>query len=143
MSSGHDAANGDALMVPRSGGFLTRLLDPATPPAWLTDADLDFYATEFTRTGLRGGLNWYRNIDRNWELMAPFAGAQVTVPALFIYGARDPVLRFPGMDRLLAHLSRFAPKLQQTLCLPDCGHWTQQERAPEVNAALIKFLRNL
>ena len=58
-------------------------------PPWLTEADVDFYAAEFARTGFRGGLNWYRNIDRNWELLAPFAGAAVTVPALYIAGDRD------------------------------------------------------
>src|SRR5262249_18623275 len=51
-------------MVPRQGGFLTRMLNPAILPSWLTEADVDFYAGEFARTGFRGGLNWYRNIDR-------------------------------------------------------------------------------
>jgi pimeloyl-ACP methyl ester carboxylesterase len=63
-------------------------------PTWLGEADLDFYAGEFTRTGFRGGLNWYRNIDRNWELLAPFAGAKVTVPALYMAGDRDLVVAF-------------------------------------------------
>ena len=58
-------------MVPRTGGFLTRTIDPAELPAWLSEADIDFYAGEFARTGFRGGLNWYRNIDRNWELPRP------------------------------------------------------------------------
>ena len=61
-------------MVPRRGGFLTSMVEPSRLPAWLSAADLDFYAAEFTRTGFGGGLNWYRNIDRNWELLAPFAG---------------------------------------------------------------------
>ena len=61
-------------MVPRSGGFLSRRAAPEPLPAWLTEADVDFYAGEFARTGFRGGLNWYRNIDRNWELMAPSPG---------------------------------------------------------------------
>ncbi len=64
-------------MVPRNGGFLTRSIDPPALPAWLTEADVDFYAGEFARMGFRGGLNWYRNIDRNWELMAPFDGLRV------------------------------------------------------------------
>src|SRR5208337_3938323 len=64
-------------MVPRSGAFLTRLVDPPTLPSWLTEADIDVYAGEFARTGFRGGLNWYRNIDRNRELLAPFVGLKV------------------------------------------------------------------
>src|SRR5206468_376716 len=76
-------------MVRRDAGFLGRHAAPATLPAWLTEADVDFYAGEFARVGFRGGLNWYRNIDRNWELLAPWAGAKVTVPALYITGDRD------------------------------------------------------
>jgi hypothetical protein len=63
---------------------------PPPLPAWLTEADVDYYTSEFTRTGFRGGLNWYRNIDRNWELLAPFDGIPVRVPALYIAGDRDP-----------------------------------------------------
>ena len=73
-------------------------------PGWLTEADVDFYAAEFARTGFRGGLNWYRNIDRNWELLAPFAGAKVTVPALYVAGERDLVLAFPGAAEMVANL---------------------------------------
>jgi pimeloyl-ACP methyl ester carboxylesterase len=137
------AAAGPVGMVPRQGGFLNRLMTPASLPAWLTEADLDFYAGEFARTGFRGGLNWYRNVDRNWELLAPFAGARVTVPALYVAGDRDLVVAFRGMDQLIANLSHFVPQLRRTLWLPGCGHWTQQERAEEVNAAMIDFLRSL
>ncbi len=128
-------------MVPRTGGFLTRTIDPPTLPPWLTDADIDFYAGEFARAGFRGGLNWYRNIDRNWELLAPFAGAKVTVPALYIAGDRDLVVKFPKFDQLIPNLKLYVPNLTKTIMLPGCGHWTQQERADEVNAALIAFLR--
>jgi len=130
-------------MVPRTGGFLTRTIDPPTLPAWLSEADIDVFAKEFGRAGFRGGLNWYRNIDRNWELLAPWAGARVSVPALYMAGDRDLVVRFPGMDRLLANLSAFVPQLKGSVMLPGCGHWTQQERAAEVNAAMIGFVRSL
>ena len=112
-------------------------------PAWLTEADIDVFAGEFARSGFRGGLNWYRNIDRNWELLAPFAGAKVTVPALYIAGDRDLVVRFRGAPELIANLTKFVPNLRKTIMLPGCGHWTQQERASEVNAALIEFLREV
>lgn len=130
-------------MVPREGGFLTRTKDPEILPPWLSEADLDFYAAEFARTGFRGGLNWYRNIDRSWELLAPFAGAKVGVPALYMAGDRDLVTQFRGMDRLIPNLKAFVPQLRDTIMLPGCGHWTQQERATEVNTAIIAFLREL
>ncbi len=140
---GSGAGGGDVGMVSRDGGFLTRQVAPAVLPAWLTDADLDFYANEFRRTGFRGGLNWYRNIDRNWELLAPFAGAKVTVPAVYIAGDRDLVVAFRNMDKAIANLAEYVPQLRGTIILPGCGHWTQQERASEVNAAMIDFLRKL
>jgi pimeloyl-ACP methyl ester carboxylesterase len=130
-------------MVPRKGGLLSGMIVPDRLPPWLGQADIDFYTGEFARTGFRGGLNWYRNIDRNWELLAPFAGAQVKVPALFIAGDRDLVMAFRGMDQLLPARSKFVPELRRTLILPGCGHWTQQERPREVNAAMIEFLSGL
>ena len=99
--------------------------------------------SDFTRTRFVGSLNWCRNIDRNWELPAPFAGPRATVSALYIAGDRDLVVSFPGMEQLISNLSTFVPELRGTIMLPECDHWTQQERAQEVNAAMIQFLRGL
>jgi pimeloyl-ACP methyl ester carboxylesterase len=137
------APRSDVGMVPRQGGFLSQMIDPESLPAWLTEADVNVYAGEFARTGFRGGLNWYRNIDRNWELLAPFAGARIPVPALYVAGDRDLVVAFRGMDQLLPNLRTFVPNLRRTLMLPGCGHWTQQERPAEVNAAILEFLKSL
>jgi pimeloyl-ACP methyl ester carboxylesterase len=82
-------------------------------------------------------------IDRNWELLAPFAIAEITVPAFYIYGDRDVVVRFPSMEQTIANLSSRVIDLRGKLCLEDCGHWTQQERPAEVSTALIKFLNDL
>ena len=140
---GTGGSGGQVGMVPHQGGFLSRMVSPSVLPAWLTEADLDFYAGEFARTGFRGGLNWYRNIDRNWELLAPFAGAKISVPALYIAGDRDLVVAFRNMDKTIGNLAEQAPRLRGTIMLPGCGHWTQQERAAEVNTAIIDFLRQL
>jgi pimeloyl-ACP methyl ester carboxylesterase len=130
-------------MVPKDGGFLRGAGAPTTLPPWLSEADIDFYAAEFKRSGFRGPLNYYRNIDRNWELMAAFAGAPVTVPALYVAGDRDMVVSFPGTEQLLANLRNFVPALSKIQMLPGCGHWTQQERPSEVNTAMIDFIRGL
>jgi pimeloyl-ACP methyl ester carboxylesterase len=130
-------------MVPRKGGFLSHMVNPESLPAWLSEADVDFYVNEFTGSGFRGGLNWYRNIDRNSELFAPFAGSLVSVPALYVAGDRDLVVAFRGMDGVIANLAHFVPQLRGKVMLPGCGHWTQQERAAEVNEAMIGFLRQL
>jgi pimeloyl-ACP methyl ester carboxylesterase len=148
--SGLIALSGDAPpgtptfgMVPRRSHPLRWDGVPPPLPDWLSDADVDVFTAEFSRTGFRGGLNWYRNIDRNWELAAPFDGLKMTVPALYIAGDRDPVVKFPGMDRAIADLATLVPRLRATIMLEGCGHWTQQERPAEVNAAIIDFLRRL
>jgi pimeloyl-ACP methyl ester carboxylesterase len=138
-----EGSSAGAGMVPRKEGLVAALPKPETLPSWLTEADLDFYAEEFSRTGFRGALNWYRNIDRNWELMAPFAGAHISVPALFIAGERDVVLSFRGMSLLLGQLPKLVPQLKAKLIIPGCGHWVQQERHEEVSTAMIEFLRQL
>ena len=130
-------------MVPRGGGMMQGPGAPATLPSWLSEADIDFYAGEFKRSGFRGGLNYYRNIDRNWELTAAFADVKVTVPALYIAGDHDMVVAAPGTAELLANLKQFVPALRNIQMLPGCGHWTQQERPGEVNAAIIDFVRGL
>jgi pimeloyl-ACP methyl ester carboxylesterase len=132
-------------MVPLAGGLRARMSDHqshALPP-WLSTSELDFYVGEFSRTGFRGGLNWYRNIDRNWSLLSPFAGAKIAVPALYIAGERDVVLGFPGARELVKNLKVHVPQLRQTIFLPGCGHWTQQERPEAVNAAVLAFLKGL
>jgi pimeloyl-ACP methyl ester carboxylesterase len=139
------AARGDITrtpgMVPRGGGMLQG--STTTLPAWLSEADIEFYAGEFRRSGFRGPLNYYRNIDRNWELTAAFADVMVTVPSLFVAGDHDLVIAAPGMDQHLANLKQFVPALRNIRILPGCGHWTQQERPSEVSAAIIDFIRGL
>ena len=125
-------------MVPRKGNSLA---DPASLPTWITEPDIDVYVAEFTRSGFRGPLAWYRNVDRSWELLAPFAGAAVTIPALYIAGDKDFVAAINS--QFIAKQSALVPKLRPPIMLPGCGHWTQQERAAEVSAAMIDFLRSL
>src|SRR5258708_6852681 len=136
-------ARGSLGMVPRGGRLLQGPGAPPTLPSWLGEADVDVYASEFRRSGFRGPLNYYRNLDRNWEIQAALAGAPVTVPALYVAGDRDFIVSFPGMDQLLPNLKRFVPALRETQMIPGCGHWTQQERPAAVNPALLKFLASL
>lgn len=136
-------AGPDVGMVDRALGLLGQMPDPAPLPPWLSADDIAYYSGEFGRTGFRGGLNWYRNIDRNWELLAPFAGARISVPALYVAGERDLVVAFPGAEQQLKLLPETVPLLRRRIVLPGCGHWTQQERANEVNRAMIEFLRSL
>ena len=132
-------------LVPLRGGLKARMGRHAGMPLpeWLSDADIDHYTESFISSGFRGGLNWYRNIDRNWELLRPFAGMRVQVPALYVAGDRDLVVSFPGAQQMIAALKDWVPRLRETVMLPGCGHWTQQERPEAVNAAMLGFLRSL
>jgi pimeloyl-ACP methyl ester carboxylesterase len=130
-------------MVSRQAGLLAKMVNPPSLPPWISEAEADVYVEQFLRSGYRGGLNWYRNISRNRELLAAFDGLKVTVPALYVVGDRDLVLAFRGMDSVIAGLSQSVPLLQQTVLLRGCGHWTQQERPKEVNSAIIGFLKSI
>jgi pimeloyl-ACP methyl ester carboxylesterase len=127
-----------------STGDLWADIADAPLPGWLTDEDIDFLAGEFERTGYRGGLNWYRNSRRNWELMAAWHGALLLPPSLFIGGDRDLVLNWPGFRDLVGALREISmPNLTKAVVLEGCGHWTQQERAAEVDGLLLEFLAGL
>lgn len=130
-------------MVSRQQGLLAPLPDPTTLPGWLTEADLDTYTAAFSASGFAGGLNYYRNLDRNRELLAPFQGLLVQVPALFLIGQRDVGLSIPGMREIITAMPGLVPQLRPVIEVPDAGHWLQQERPEKVNAALVAFLQSL
>jgi pimeloyl-ACP methyl ester carboxylesterase len=109
-------------------------------PAWLSEADLARFIAAYQKSGFRGGLNWYRNIDRNWELTAPWQGAQIHQPSLFIAGSNDSVITGLIGAKRVHELDRVLPNLKGKLIIDGAGHWVQQECANEVNAALIAFL---
>ncbi|HYB36205.1 MAG TPA: alpha/beta hydrolase [Mycobacterium sp.] len=127
------------MLAPGPAGFIDRLPEPAALPDWISQDELDHYITEFARTGFTGGLNWYRNFDRNWETTAELAGATTAVPALFIAGTADPVLGFTRRDRA----SEVFTGPYHEVMIDGAGHWLQQERPDEVNTALLDFLEGL
>ncbi len=105
-------------------------------PDWISADELDHYAEQFSRTGFTGGLNWYRNFDRNWRTTAHLRGPSIAVPALFIGGRTDPALAFLRTDRA-----------REVVCGPyreewidGAGHWLQQDSAARVNDILLEFL---
>ena len=134
-----DKAAGIRMVAPGPEGFIDRLPEPDALPEWISQDELDHYITEFSRTGFTGGLNWYRNFDRNWELTAELADMKISVPCLFIGGTADPVLAFTRADRAAEIVS--GPYRQ--VMIEGAGHWLQQERPDEVNAILLEFLNGL
>jgi len=143
VHSAGDAPPGGALglSVAPGGGFLDGRDDPGTRlPGWLSAADIEVYAQAFRRSGFRGGFNWYRNLDRNWVLTAPFQGATIRPPALFIAGTRDGVIASKMGRKHLEQMGQAVTQLRATVLIDGGGHWIQQERPDEVNAALLRFL---
>jgi pimeloyl-ACP methyl ester carboxylesterase len=126
---------------PVGSTFLDTTVEPDKLPAWLTEDDLDVFTAEFEHSGFRGGLNFYRNIDRNAELMAPFAGRTVEQPAMFVGGDRDIVLG--ANPESVEKMRSVVPGLRRIEWLPGCGHWLQQERPEEINRLLLEFLSSL
>jgi microsomal epoxide hydrolase len=101
----------------------------------LTADELDVYVETFARTGFTGGLNWYRNFDRNWETAPQIGVAKIEVPSLMVTAEWDAALRPEmafGMDQRVADL--------ETVMIPRCGHWTQQEKPAELNRILVDWL---
>jgi pimeloyl-ACP methyl ester carboxylesterase len=125
------------------GTLLGNTVNPDKLPAWLGEADLEYYAGEFARAGFRGGLNWYRNLRRNWELAGPWRGQPIRQPSLFIAGSKDGVLRFPAAQSQLDAYPKTLPGLRGSHILEGAGHWVQQERPEEVNRLLIEFISSL
>jgi pimeloyl-ACP methyl ester carboxylesterase len=148
------AASGDAgtrdghspnpfAMVSKDLGYLAPLPEPVQPPSWLSAADMAACVGTFTHSGFQGGLNYYRNLDRNWELQAAFDGLPVHVPALYMVGERDTGLAMPGMKEIIAGMAAVVPDLRGSHVIPEAGHWLQQEAAKDVNKSLTGFLGTL
>jgi pimeloyl-ACP methyl ester carboxylesterase len=133
-----DPSKGTIATIPRGAKMRDRFSFPDPLPAWLTEADLDVYTSEFEHSGLRGPLNRYRNVDRDFEDFAAYALRPITVPALFIGGSKDGPTLWGG--KAIAAFERTLPNLHRSIILDGCGHWTQQERPQEVNEALLEFL---
>jgi pimeloyl-ACP methyl ester carboxylesterase len=138
LAAGHPPADPSAAV--RDGrGMVERLPEIEDLPAWLDRDDFEVSVASFARTGFTGALNWYRNFDANWEDTADLDGARVEVPAAFVVGAEDPVLAFTPAD----DIGRWVPDLRVRRVIDGAGHWVNQERPDEVNAALLELLGGL
>jgi pimeloyl-ACP methyl ester carboxylesterase len=137
------AGETDLTALPAKGpddDLLSGLPDPDTLPAWLSEADLDFYAGEFSRSGMRGPLNYYRNHDLTWELTA---GAPTTIeqPAMFLAGAKDGVIAMAA--QALEAMPNHVTDLRINELIDGIGHWTQQEAPEATNEAMLRFLNEV
>lgn len=112
--------------------------DAPDTPGFLTDAELQVYVDAFTRTGFRGGLNYYRNLDRNWERTESVADRRITQPALFLTGERDPVRLFMPA----AMMEGWVTDLRVSEVIPGAGHWLQQQAPELVTRHVLQWLES-
>jgi pimeloyl-ACP methyl ester carboxylesterase len=115
--------------------------DPAPPRLrpWQSEEELDVFVRAFSETGFTGGLNYYRNLDRNWALTEYLDGRTIDQPSMFLTGSEDLVGRFMSSARLTSVLT----DLRENVVIDGAGHWIQQERPDQVSAALLRFLATL
>ncbi|WP_338684310.1 alpha/beta hydrolase [Streptomyces acidiscabies] len=117
---------------PRPGMALIDLARAETPlgEPVMSDGELAFFVSAFASSGFTGGVNWYRNLDRNWHVLAD-VDPVVRQPALMIYGDRDVIQRSEK-------LTEFVPRVDVVSL--DCGHWIQQEKPEETNRVITEWL---
>jgi pimeloyl-ACP methyl ester carboxylesterase len=108
---------------------------PAYGDPIVDEAELDHFVRVFERTGFTGGINWYRNMDRNWETAPGVGATRIEVPCLMVTAEWDPVLR----PEMAAGMGALIPDLE-THMIPKCGHWTQQDKPEELNRILVDWL---
>lgn len=113
--------------------------DVAPLPFWMTEQELAVYIETFQRTGFTGALNYYRNLDRNWQLTEPIAERRIDQPALFVTGSRDPVHEWVPASLMDGWLR----DLRGKVIIEGAAHWIQQERPQHVNALLLEFLEQI
>lgn len=138
-----DLPEGEKPFLKKHGDvLLTNMNEPPMPLDWLSEADVAYYAAEFSRSGFRGPLNRYRNSRRDFAFLTGKDDHTIRQPSLFIGGDRDPVLSFYAGDAV-ERMSAVLSDLRGAHILPGCGHWTQQERAEDVNRLLVEWLKGL
>ncbi len=139
-----EAPDGSWPQKKHGASMLEGMVDPEVFPAWLTDADLDYYVAEFEGSGFFGPISRYRNHERDFEWLQAFKDRKIEQPSLLIGGDRDPA--FNGFGRIpdpAALMRMHVTDLRGAHVLPGVGHWTQQEQPAEVTALLLDWLKGL
>ncbi|OIW18375.1 hypothetical protein TanjilG_31515 [Lupinus angustifolius] len=129
------------LYLPKGKAFGNPIDSPITLPSWLSEEEFNYYVTKYTKTGFTGALNYYRNLDLNWELTAPWTGAEIKVPVKFIVGDLDLTYNAPGSKDYINNggFKRFVPLLEDVVVIDGAGHFLNEERADEINQHIYAF----
>ncbi|KAJ4964635.1 hypothetical protein NE237_016484 [Protea cynaroides] len=123
--------------------YICRFQEPGDMEDVCAQDDINYYASKFDITGFTGGLNYYRSLNLNWELTAPWTGVQVKVPVKFIVGDLDLVYNTPGAKAYI-HGDGFkkdVPFLKDVVVMEGVGHFIQQERSDEISNHILDFIQ--
>ncbi|KAI3449461.1 hypothetical protein Pfo_006126 [Paulownia fortunei] len=131
------------LRVPKEVGFGGSSHKPITMPSWLSEDDVQYYASKFNQKGFTGGLNYYRAMDLNWELTAPWTGVQIKVPVKFIVGDVDLTYNTPGVKEYIHNggFKRQVPFLQELVIMEGVAHFLNQEKPEETSEHIYDFIQ--
>ncbi|KAJ7980295.1 bifunctional epoxide hydrolase 2-like [Quillaja saponaria] len=135
--------NPGPLYLPKGKGFGHPTDMPLVLPSWLSEEEANYFAEKFEKTGFTGGLNYYRNLDLNWELTAPWTGAKIQVPVKFMVGDLDLTYNAPGIKDYIhkGGFKRDVPLLEEVVVLEGVGHFINQERPDEINKYIYDFIQ--
>lgn len=128
----------DVSKVRERGGLLVGLPEDPPPSSLLPEPVLQYYIQQYQKSGFRGPVNWYRNMEANWRWNASSQGRKIKVPSLMVTAGKDKVLH-PQMSK---HMEEWIPQLTRGH-IEECGHFTQMERPAAVNKILIEWLREV
>uniref|UniRef100_A0A5B6ZUJ7 soluble epoxide hydrolase n=1 Tax=Davidia involucrata TaxID=16924 RepID=A0A5B6ZUJ7_DAVIN len=129
--------------VPKERGFASFFEPQTTLPSWLTEEDINYFASKCNQKGFTGGLNYYRALDLNWELTAPWTGARIQVPVKFIVGDQDLTYNSPGVKDYIHNggFKREVPLLQEVVVMEGVAHFINQEKPAEISSHIYDFIQ--
>ena len=134
----------DCFKHPPGTSYIDAMAEPpAVPWDWLSELELEFFVSEYSRSGFTGGLNWYRSMDIKWAQRKPYEGVQSEVPAYFLGSENDVDLEGFHGDDPISQMRAIFPRLRQVRMIPAAGHMVQLEASEQVNAVLLEYLREI
>ncbi|KAG6432146.1 hypothetical protein SASPL_103720 [Salvia splendens] len=131
----------DPLLLPKGKAFPDA---PIILPAWLSEEDVDYYASKYDAAGFTGALNYYRALDINWELTAPWRGSKIQVPVKFLVGDLDLTYHATSAKDYInkGGFKQDCPLLKEVVVMEGVGHFIHEEKSDEVNQHILSFFKS-
>ncbi|KAL2470379.1 alpha/beta-Hydrolases superfamily protein [Abeliophyllum distichum] len=136
--------NPGPLYLPKGKGFGDSADTPIILPSWLSEEEIDYYASNYEKSGFTGALNYYRALDINWELTAPWTGDQIKIPVKFIVGDLDLTYNAPGAKDFIhkGGFKKYVPLLKEVVVMEGVAHFIHQEKPDEINKHILDFFQD-